>query len=125
MTETQLKPCIACRENIDASATRCPRCTERQPMASRFYRDLPARRLGGVAAAVAQRLNLEVALVRVLWIIAVFAFGTLPFWGYLLAWIFTPYSPGSQAPAVRLFSWLGQLFSTPVAVEPRDVLERQ
>ncbi len=52
MTDTMTKACAACLTTIDASATRCSSCTQRQPDTS-LSRDVQGRVLGGVCAALA------------------------------------------------------------------------
>jgi phage shock protein C len=58
----------------------------------RIYRSSTDKMLGGVAAGMAQYLDLDVSLVRLLWILTIFLGGVgLP--AYIIAWIVIPEEP--------------------------------
>ncbi|MGI6554428.1 MAG: PspC domain-containing protein [Bacillota bacterium] len=58
----------------------------------RIYRSSTDKMLGGVAAGMAQYLDLDVSLVRLLWIMTLFLGGVgLP--AYIIAWIVIPEEP--------------------------------
>lgn len=105
------KPCPQCFQSIDGRASRCNHCGARQADATPLHRDVKGRMLAGVCAAVAQQLNLDVALVRVLF--AIFAMATvgMAFSFYMLMWLLTPYELGGVAPAERFLRSLGSLFN--------------
>jgi len=64
------KRCAACKMDIHLEATRCPHCRERQPGAEPMHRGGPERVVGGVCTALARQLGLDVALVRVAFVLA-------------------------------------------------------
>ncbi|HYO56575.1 PspC domain-containing protein [Archangium sp.] len=116
MDET--KRCVACRMDIRAEATRCPHCRERQPGAEPMHRGGPERMVGGVCTALARRLGLDVALVRVAFVLALVVTGGTALGVYLLLWVLTPPSALGKAPVQRMMGWVGRVASAPVE-EPR------
>ena len=66
-------------EEVQAD-TRAPR---------RLYRDLDSNMLGGVCSGISPYFNVDVVLVRVLFVIALL-FGTAGFWIYIVLWIIAP-----------------------------------
>jgi phage shock protein PspC (stress-responsive transcriptional regulator) len=54
------------------------------------------KKIAGVCAGFARHLEMDVTLVRVLWLLIVFA-GGVGFLGYLAAWIVMPSDHGRQA----------------------------
>ncbi|HEX3048411.1 MAG TPA: PspC domain-containing protein [Bacillota bacterium] len=63
----------------------------------RLYRSVHNRKIGGVAGGLAEYFDIDPTLVRLLWVIAFFVFGT-GFLAYLIAWIVIPegtYSSGN------------------------------
>ena len=114
----EMKSCVACKMDIRAEATRCPHCRERQPGAEPFHRGGPERLVGGVCAAVARRLGVDVALVRVAFVLALVVTGGSALGLYLLLWVLTPPSATGRAPVERVRSWLGTAAGAPVE-EPR------
>ncbi len=65
-------------------------------MERKLQRDLQNKVLGGVCSGVANYFGIDTAIVRVLFAIALFVFGT-GFWLYILLWILMPASPIGQA----------------------------
>lgn len=55
----------------------------------KFYRDSENKVLGGVCSGLARYFNLDVALVRVLFVVA-FLFASFGFWLYIIMWIVIP-----------------------------------
>ena len=101
MSETH--PCPYCAEEIAFRAVRCPHCRSRLAGfdLAGWYRDHPERRLGGVAAAMAQALAVPVVLVRVAFVVTtlfVFHIGPLV---YSALWLLLPYAPGDEPPLER------------------------
>lgn len=66
---------------------------KREPNPVRFYRDPEAGRLGGVCAGIAEYFGFDLALTRVLTIVAMLFFPTLLF-VYLALWWLLPTKPG-------------------------------
>ncbi|HEX8823155.1 MAG TPA: PspC domain-containing protein [Archangium sp.] len=116
MDET--KRCVACRMELQAEATRCPHCRERQPGAEPMHRGGPERVLGGVCMALARQLGLDVALVRVAFVLALAVTGGTALMVYLLLWGLTPVSATAKAPVQRLVDWLARMTSA-ATEEPR------
>lgn len=56
---------------------------------NRFYRDSKNKVLGGVCSGLANYFNLDVALLRVLFVVA-FLFASFGFWLYIILWIVAP-----------------------------------
>jgi len=68
--------------------------------------------IGGVCAAVAEELRIDVSLVRVAFAVGcVLSFG-LAFGVYVLVWALTPFSPTLPSPAARVFDWLDGIFGS-------------
>ncbi len=111
------KRCEACRMDIHVEATRCPHCRERQPGAEPMHRGGRERVLGGVCTALARQLGLDVALVRVAFVLALAVSGGTALLVYALLWALTPGSATEKAPAQRLVNWLSRV--TSAAEEPR------
>lgn len=64
-------------------------------MEKRLYRSRTERILGGVSAGMAEYFNLDIALVRLLWVIVVLVTGIAPgLIAYAVAWIIIPEAPG-------------------------------
>ena len=116
MEET--KQCVACRMDIRADATKCPHCRERQTSAEPMHRGGPGRVVGGVCLALARLLGLEVALVRVAFVLALVVTGGTALGFYVLLWMLTPPSAMGRAPVQRVMGWVGEVGGAPVE-EPR------
>lgn len=56
----------------------------------RLMRSLGDRKIGGVAAGMAQFFGLDPTLVRVLWVLGIVASGGFGFLAYLILWIVVP-----------------------------------
>lgn len=76
--------------------------TNSQPTSNRLTRPRNGRMIAGVAAALAQRMGLDVSIVRLVFVISLF-FGGLGFWGYLIAWALIPDEGQAQSAAERMF----------------------
>lgn len=113
----EMKQCAACRMDLRADATRCPHCRERQP-GEPMHRGGPGRVLGGVCTALARSLGVDVALVRLVFVVSLVVTGGTALGVYLLLWMLTPAAPGGRAPVQRVTGWVGKVAGTPVE-EPR------
>lgn len=113
------KPCPACFLAIDARATRCPNCAQRQPGASGLTRDVPGKLLSGVCAALALHFNWDLTLMRVAAIASLVLLGPLTVWIYLALWLMTPLRATEQAPLARFFAGLSRLVSPRASVVER------
>jgi phage shock protein PspC (stress-responsive transcriptional regulator) len=89
--------CNACGQAIAEQARFCSHCGHavgHPHWASRLMRPRFDRKVGGVCAAFAQHLDLDVSLVRILWVFLTFAAGFFPgLIAYILAWIIIPEEP--------------------------------
>jgi phage shock protein PspC (stress-responsive transcriptional regulator) len=87
--------CPYCRTENEPGATRCRHCTswmDHRPRAREWYRAREGRMIAGVCRGLADRFSLPLALVRVLFILSIFASG----WGlivYVALWIAMPLPP--------------------------------
>ncbi len=87
--------CTNCGKQVPAEAAYCAACgyTQPRPIARRrLVRPLKGRKIAGVCLGVAHYLELDVTLVRVIWVML--ALIPLPVVGavltYLVAWILMP-----------------------------------
>jgi phage shock protein PspC (stress-responsive transcriptional regulator) len=71
-----------------------------------MHRGGEGRRLLGVCLALSRQLGLDVALIRVAFVIALAVTGGATLMVYLLLWAFTPPSAIGQAPMQRMVDWV-------------------
>ncbi|MGQ0508029.1 MAG: PspC domain-containing protein [Myxococcaceae bacterium] len=76
-----------------------------------FHRAHSTRVLGGVCSAVADQMGLDVAWVRMAFVLGTLITGGLAFWAYFALWGVTPASPTEPAPIPRLIRWVVGLFT--------------
>ncbi|HLU31293.1 MAG TPA: PspC domain-containing protein [Acidimicrobiia bacterium] len=76
--------------------------TNSQSPSNRLTRPRNGRMIAGVAAAIASRMDLDVTVVRLLFVVSLF-FGGLGFWVYLAGWALIPEEGQSQSAAERMF----------------------
>lgn len=62
---------------------------------SNLYRSKQNRMIAGVAGGMAEYANLDVALMRLVWVLAFFA-GGVGFLAYIICWIIVPESTGEN-----------------------------
>lgn len=58
----------------------------------RLYRSAKDRILGGVCGGIAEYLNVDPTIIRLLWVLFILGFGT-GILAYLIAWIIIPRNP--------------------------------
>jgi phage shock protein C len=103
------KLCRYCAQEIAHAAVKCPHCLSRQPKP--FHRGVPGKLFAGVCAGLADYLGIEIALVRVAFLLAMLFSGGLVFSAYIALWFLTPPTEAGTAPAYRLMDWLSDLFT--------------
>ena len=97
-----MNTCPYCRADNDIGAVRCRHCTSwiaMRPMAREWYRAREGKMIAGVCAGLADRFGLPIALLRVLFILSVFAWG----WGIIVygaLWVAMPLAPLPLPPAI-------------------------
>jgi phage shock protein C len=111
--------CNSCQRNIADGSRFCYNCGARQVVTDapnmaaatggpkRLMRSSTDKKLGGVCAGLADYLDMDVTLVRVLWVLVVLCGGT-GILLYLILWLVLPLAPApvytaaapSQAPIV-------------------------
>jgi len=89
--------CNACGNAISAHSRFCSHCgrsVAHTPTAHRLVRSRSDRKIAGVCAGLADYLDLDTSLVRILWVFVTFASGCFPgIIAYILAWIIIPEEP--------------------------------
>lgn len=98
-----MRRCPYCDEEIRAEAIRCRHCRSRLAALDpgTWYRDLPERRVAGVAAAVAHAFAIPVAAAR-LGFIVLAVFHLVGIIAYLALWLVVPFRPGEEPPFARV-----------------------
>ncbi len=61
----------------------------------RLYRSGKERILGGVCGGIAEYFNVDPAIIRLLWVLFIFGFGT-GILAYIIAWIIIPRNPNHK-----------------------------
>lgn len=55
----------------------------------KLYRSVSERRIAGVCGGIAQYLNIDPSVVRIIFLLALLC-GSLGFWAYIIVWIIAP-----------------------------------
>jgi phage shock protein C len=90
--------CTSCGKQIPDDAQLCAYCgkslggTTRPVATKRLVRAREGRKIAGVCKGFAQYFDLDVALVRIIWVVCA-VFGLLGVVAYLAAWIIVPEEP--------------------------------
>ncbi|MGA3087636.1 MAG: PspC domain-containing protein [Terriglobales bacterium] len=89
--------CNACGKALAEDGRFCSHCGNVVGIAQvpkRLMRSRTDRKIGGVCAGLAQYLQLDISLVRILWFFITLACGIFPgVVAYVLAWIIIPEEP--------------------------------
>jgi phage shock protein C len=89
--------CNHCGTTISDQARFCSSCGRPIALhqaAPRLLRSRLDRKIGGVCAGLAEHLDLDTSLIRILWVFLTFASGFFPgLIAYILAWIIIPEEP--------------------------------
>ena len=81
----------------------------------KFYRNPDNKSIGGVCSGIAAYLNIDILLVRIVFIVALFM-GSAGFWIYIILWIAAPLA---QTPAQMC-----ELYGLPVTTENMNRFKR-
>jgi phage shock protein C len=97
--------CNYCGKVIQDDANVCAYCGTRVGAVAgrkKLMRSRNNRKIAGVCAGFAEYFDLDVTLVRVVWLIAAFIPVGISLIGYIIAWIVMPEEPlALQAPAAQ------------------------
>jgi len=99
--------CTTCGLQMSDDAAFCSRCGKatgapaapRVQVKRRLTRLMYDKKIAGVCAGFARYMDMDVTLMRILWLIVAFATG-IGFIAYIVAWICMPRDEGSVATAV-------------------------
>jgi phage shock protein PspC (stress-responsive transcriptional regulator) len=121
-------PCPYCREMILPDAIKCKECgstirrkpapavaprPQKPPITATgtiWVRNLPERRLFGVAACLAHNLRISVTLVRIIFVIATF-FQLAGLFAYIALLIVIPFEPGMRSWFEKMVDWVSMVFN--------------
>lgn len=98
--------CPSCQKEIAPSSKFCYHCGARQPEPSaapaappkKLLRSSTDKKIAGVCAGLAEYFDLDVTLLRLVWVLLVL-FGGTGLLAYVVAWIVIPLAPGPVRPA--------------------------
>ena len=88
--------CTRCGVQLGETDRYCPQCGQTTPLAgsnppeqTRLTRDIKNKKIAGVCAGFARYMNVDVVMVRVIWLALAFCTG-VGFIAYVVAWIIMP-----------------------------------
>ena len=92
--------CNSCGKAIPDDANLCPYCGRQVGVAAaprkRLVRSRASRKIAGVCAGLADYVDMDVTLMRLLWAVITVLSGIVPgIIAYLVAWIIMPEDPGT------------------------------
>ena len=90
--------CNSCGNALGSEARFCSHCggSVATHHAGKLMRPRYDRKIAGVCAGLAEHLDLDVSLVRILWVFLTFASGCFPgVVAYILGWIVIPEEPAA------------------------------
>jgi phage shock protein PspC (stress-responsive transcriptional regulator) len=102
--------CATCQRHIAEGSNFCYNCGAKQPTGGnsgvaseyggrkRLVRSSVDKKIGGVCAGLADYFDLDVTIIRVLWLLAVLIGGT-GLLAYIILWIAVPLAPPEQVAA--------------------------
>ena|SRR5581483_5505183 len=85
--------CTKCGTEIEASPRFCPHCgaaTASGIVTARLSRPMHEKKIAGVCAGFARYFNVDVTLVRIVWLVLVFVPCPAGLVAYIAAWIIMP-----------------------------------
>ena len=89
--------------DADRFCSQCGKTTGAGPMPAgtqkRLTLPLEGKKLLGVCAGFARYFDMDVTLMRIIWLVGSFASGGICFLGYLIAWLLMPKDVAAVAPA--------------------------
>jgi len=99
--------CTQCGNNLDDKDRFCPQCGLATGVGGppgerprpRLTRDIQNKKIAGVCAGFAKYLDVDVVLVRVIWVAVAICTGGVGLLAYLAAWIIMPKETAGPAPA--------------------------
>jgi phage shock protein C len=96
--------CNYCGKVIADDSCHCAYCGRRMagvPARQKLMRPREGRKIAGVCAGFAEYFDLDVTLVRIVWLVCT-VMGLAGIIGYVVAWIVMPEEPKLAAPAAQL-----------------------
>jgi phage shock protein C len=114
--------CGSCQMELRGDGVRCWNCSAWRPGAEPLHRGGEGWKLFGVSRGVGRRLGLDVALVRVAFLIALAFTGGSALLVYFVLWALTPPSAMGKSPAQRV---MDAFSPSPSARTPSARIERR